>query len=394
MVRRDEVGTNNYDVENLEEMVSAFWDEEREMLEAFQAMLKSLTNLGDGVFVNTQKAIRNEQKGEEHIRSLPLNAVGSVSVKPMDYTEIFHIEVDKADGDYDDRTIFNSFYYVSINLKQFMFQKFGYWWLISTLYGTSYQVHLFKKQPNSLWLSGGGAIVAEMKPFKKKDGTYVLNQTNGRTDLFQIQKPRFTSHNVASMDEEDFVEKYGLERGYRRGVEGRNKNYFTTPNRFWGAYQRDKDIDYVNADAVWTLTTEIVYSQGKRSEMPRGQNPYFDTGEGNPDDYVTWSEHKLKVKREYGWALALFKAWQNDFDYEQMCEDYVLEGWNKRKVYLNKKPQTGFMSEGDYWNHFDDERGFDYANLYGGFNGRELTFPFPTLYQYKRAFGILNHYAV
>ena len=78
MVRRDEVGTNNYDVENLEEMVSAFWDEEREMLEAFQAMLKSLTNLGDGVFVNTQKAIRNEQKGEEHIRSLPLNAVRSV----------------------------------------------------------------------------------------------------------------------------------------------------------------------------------------------------------------------------------------------------------------------------------------------------------------------------
>lgn len=112
MVRRDEVGTNNYDVENLEEMVSAYWDEEREMLEAFQAMLKSLTNLGDGVFVNTQKAIRNEQKGEEHIRSLPLNAVDSVSVKPMDYTEIFHIEVDKAEKtpNSDKRTIFNSFY--------------------------------------------------------------------------------------------------------------------------------------------------------------------------------------------------------------------------------------------------------------------------------------------
>ena len=395
MVRRDEVGTDNYDVENLEEMVSAFWDEEREMLEAFQAMLKSLTNLGDGVFVNTQKAIRNEQKGEEYIRSLPLNAVGSVSVKPMDYTEIFHIEVDKAEKtpNSDKRTIFNSFYYVSINLKQFMFQKFGYWWLISTLYGTSYQVHLFKKQPKSLWLSGGGAIVADMKPFKKKDGTYVLNQTNARTALFQLQKPRFTAHNVASMDKEDFVEKYGLERGYRKG-EGRNKNYFTTPNRFWGVYQRDKDIDYVNADAVWTLTSETVYTQGKRSQMPKGKKPYFDTGEGKPNDMVTWSENKLKVKREYGAALHMFNAWQNDFDYSQLCEDYGYDGLHTRKVYLNKKPQTGFMSAEDYWNHFDDERGFDYANQYGGFNGRELTFPYPTLYQYKTQFGIVNNLAI
>ena len=109
---------------------------------------------------------------------------------------------------------------------------------------------------------------------------------------------------------------------------------------------------------------------------------------------VTWSENKLKVKREYGAALHMFNAWQNDFDYSQLCEDYGYDGLHTRKVYLNKKPQTGFMSAEDYWNHFDDERGFDYANQYGGFNGRELTFPYPTLYQYKTQFGIVNNLAI
>ena len=100
-------------------------------------------------------------------------------------------------------------------------------------------------------------------------------------------------------------------------------------------------------------------------------------------------ESKLEVKRTYGSSLEMFNAWQNNFDYDEFCEEMGLDTYSKQRVILNNKHfKEGFMSESEYWDMFNKD------GDYGGFTANELMFPYPTLYQYKTKFGIVNNLAI
>jgi len=365
MVRRDEVGIENHTVEKLESMVSVYWDEEREILDAFQSMLKSLVNLKEGVFVQTHEAIHSDVMGEEYIKKLSLNDARKVSVQPIDCTRIFHAETGKNNR-------FRSFYLLSIDVRPFMFKKFGYWWLLSCLHGATYQVHLFKKRPKGIWLSGGSAIQGLIKPSLKSVSRY-------SSPLFELNIPRFTETNPLADGETEVLKKYAL------GL----KNPLSTGG-LWYKYR--KNLKYVQADAVWDLTAKSVFVKKKRSQLKKDELPTFDSaplGEGKPDDIVGVYESKLEVKRTYGSSLEMFNAWQNNFDYDEFCEEMGLDTYSKQRVILNNKHfKEGFMSESEYWDMFNKD------GDYGGFTANELMFPYPTLYQYKTKFGIVNNLAI
>jgi hypothetical protein len=196
--------------------------------------------------------------------------------------------------------------------------------------------------------------------------------------LFEINIPRFTETNPLADGEKEVLKKYAL--GLKNPI---------PIGGMWFKYR--KDLKYVQADAVWDLTRKSVFVNKKRSQLKKDEHPTFDPaplGEGKPDDIVGVYVSKLEVKRTYGSSLEMFNAWQNNFDYDAFCEDLGLDSYKKQRVFLNKKNlKEGFMSESDYWDMFKEV-------LAGGFSAREFAFPYPTLYQYKTEFGIVNNLAI
>jgi len=265
-------------------------------------------------------------------------------------------------------------YFVSVDLTQFLFQKFGFWWLIANRTHTDdYTVYLFKRRPKSLWYSGGGSIAG--KRIMNKRG-YCVQQ---RQNLFRLAVPRFTTTSPLEGDDESaWLENFFID------VKGKKMAYESL-DPFSQYRRKGENYSYTKADAAWNLSFKSENVVGHRSEIPEGYGVFMELGE----DKVAWSENRLQVERLYGGMLSMLPAFQNDFDLDEHMEEYGQSGWNV--VWLKKEIKTGIMSESDYWNQYDNAT---YDDVQKGFSSHELTFPYPTLYQYKTQFGVLNHLAV
>ena len=368
MVRRDEVGTgNDYMVEQLEDEVKKYWEEEKDIVEAFQAMMHSLTDMGDGVFVDTGSAMINEERGQEYIANLAVDKSHQVSQQPFNAKEFFFVKRPQKN-----KSAFFGVYFTSLDLTQFLFQKFGYWWLISVdRSAIMYHVYMFKTRPKSLWFSGGGAIKGQQGLSDPKSWSRV-RRLGGWGDLFQEWKGRFTVSSPLQGEPDDWVD----EVANFSPSEGVFKNQ-------WGAY------DNLYADACWKLYFKRQSQGGKRKDMPSKARIMFGKEGADPNEYVAWDWTSLEVERQYGMNLSTFGGgWT--FDYEESVESMGYS--DKQQIYLKKmlSPYKGYLNREDYWGQFHD----DMHDNKGGFHARELTFNYPTVYQYKTQFGVLNQAAV
>ena len=93
MVSRTEIGTNDGEVEYLEEGIQQYWEDEKETLAVFESMLKSLQKLDDGVFVDLMWAMNSEYEGEDFIKKLRVDETHKVAANPLDARSFYFAEM-------------------------------------------------------------------------------------------------------------------------------------------------------------------------------------------------------------------------------------------------------------------------------------------------------------
>lgn len=415
MVSRTEVGDSQgaFEVGFLEESIQTFWEEEKEILVVFESMLKSLQKLDDGVFVDLISAMNSEYEGEEYIKKLKTYDSDRVSANPLDVRTFHFAEIVEANK----RSLFLGAEYIALDLTQFIFKKFGYYWLlVKNRYtgkqgGTDFYIYFFKERPPSLWWSGGMFITGKLglgriEEDKRIPLFKVLPYEFSRNS--PIPKTKKAKEKLRNKLTESISKNNSRAKGNISYLVGQQMSMITG-RAYRTDFVQSKSLFIrkgLLADAVWkiSITKPMMFSKTE-AEIPKGVN-FNKVG-----DTYSYIQTKTSVSKMASSPLNLdslpnpYAEWT----YEKECE-YVNEpdspshrtiefpvirkdinrnaDWKKQ----THKGITTYTFVGDkFWDMFGEEKGADNGeNLYS----KAIRFSAPSIYQYKTQFGVLNHLAV
>jgi len=415
MVSRTEVGDSQgaFEVGFLEESIQTYWEEEKEILVVFESMLKSLQKLDDGVFVDLLGAMNSEYEGEEYIKNLKTYDSDRVSANPLDVRTFQFAEIVEGNK----RSLFLGVEYIALDLTQFIFKKFGYYWLlVKNRYtgkqgGTDFYIYFFKERPPSLWWSGGMFITGVV-------GLSRIEEER-RSPLFEILPYEFSSNSPIPKTKKakeklrnKLTETISKKESYAKGhdaylvglqmsmIKGRvYRTDFVQPK---SPFIRKPLL----ADAVWkiSITKPMMFAKTE-AEIPKGVKfnkagdtySYIQTKtsvskmastpfnlDSLPNPYANWTYEKeceyLNEPDSYSNRTLEFPIVRNDINRNA--------DWKKQ----THKDITTYTYVGDkFWDMFGEEKGAENGqNLYS----KAIRFSAPSIYQYKTQFGVLNHLAV
>ncbi len=420
MVSRTEVGDSQgaFEVGFLEESIQTYWEEEKEIITVFESMLKSLQKLDDGVFVDLISAMNSEYEGEEYIKKLKTYDSDMVSANPLDVRTFHFAEIVEGNK----KSLFLGVEYIALDLTQFIFKKFGYYWLlVKNRYtgkqgGTDFYIYFFKERPPSLWWSGGMFITGKLGLGRIEE--------DKRIPLFKVLPYEFSRNSPIPKTKKakeklrnKLTESISKNNSYAKG----NISYLVgqqmsmiTGRTYRTDFVQSKSLfirKSLLADAVWkiSITKPMMFAKTE-AEIPKGVN-FNKVG-----DTYSYTQTKTSVSKMSSSPLNL-NSLPNpyaDWTYEKECE-YVNEpdspshrtiefpvirkdinqnaDWKKQ---INKGIRTytfvgdEFGSKG-FWSIFGEEKGAENGqNLYS----KAIRFSAPSIYQYKTQFGVLNHLAV
>lgn len=415
MVSRTEVGDSQgaYEVGFLEESIQTYYEEEKEILVVFESMLKSLQKLDDGVFVDLIAAMNSEYEGEEYIKNLKTYDSDSVSANPLDVRTFHFAEI----AERNNISRFLGVEYIALDLTQFIFKKFGYYWLLvkDRYLGkqgeTNFYIYFFKERPPSLWWSGGMFIKGVLGLGRIEEGR--------RNPVFEILPYQF-SRNSPIPKTKKAKEKL---RNKLTEIISKNESQAKGSTSYLVGQQmsvitgRVYRTDFVQskspfirkpllADAVWkiSITKPMMFAKTE-AEIPKGVK-FNKTG-----DTYSYIQTRTSVSKMASTPMnlnSLPKPYAN-WTYEQECEyvnepdshshrtiefPVILKDINQNADWKKQthKIITTYTFVGDnFWDMFGEEKGAENGqNLYS----RAIRFSAPSIYQYKTQFGVLNHLAV
>ena len=416
MVSRTEVGDSQgaFEVGFLEESIQTYWEEEKEILAVFESMLKSLQKLDDGVFVDLMGAMNSEYEGEDYIKKLKTYDSDRVSANPLDVRTFQFAQITEGNK----RSLFLGVEYIALDLTQFIFKKFGYYWLlVKNRYtgkqgGTDFYIYFFKERPPSLWWSGGMFIEGVLGLGRIEEET--------RKPLFELLPYEFSSNSPIPKTKKakeklrnKLTEIIPKNQSFAKGTislfGGRQKRMITG-RAYMSADFVDSKSPFIRkrllADAVWqiSITKPMMFAKTE-AEIPKGVKFHK---AGNTYSYI---QTKTSVSKMASTPLNLDSLPNPyaDWTYEKECE-YLNEpnSYSNRTIDfpvirkdINRnadwkkefhKGITTYTFVGDkFWDMFGEEEGAQNGeNLYS----KAIRFNAPSIYQYKTQFGVLNHLAV
>jgi hypothetical protein len=346
MVSRKEVGTgNDYMVGVLEEGLQDYWEREKELLETFEAMLKSLQNLDDGVFVDLGHASESEEKGEEYIKSLGVGDSNRVSAYPLDERSFYFAQ---RVGSLE-KLLFVQ--YVAIDLTQFIFKKFGHYWLLEkNKYKDIYSIYMFKKKPSALWYSGGMAILGVddgnyVKPYRGNDILRLIPYQFSTSSPIPNSPAKLKKIAETLGDIDTFTKRRGADY-----LSGSQFNFICGNNQKPKQPQAPFSRNMLKADAGWHLQYKTSrHGAINKSEIPKDAIGIQDMGDG-----LTYTLSRMSISRitegtvtsyrqdvETQRLDSLVSPYEN-WSYETECEEYADERKYQRVGLANDKKINWF----------------------------------------------------
>jgi hypothetical protein len=421
MVSRTEIGTGDGEVNYLEEGIQQYWEDEQETIAVFQSMLKSLQKLDDGVFVDLIWAMNSEYEGEDFIKKLSVDETYKVAANPLDARSFYFAETSHNPKSTDGVASFLGVQYVALDLTQFLFKKFGYYWLLvknraSYKIGIKYTIYFFKKRPPSLWWSGGMFIKGHIRDgqvheYRSKPLLEIIPYGFSRNSPIPKTKKaqdKLKQKLTAVADLKGYNPK-GVIRNQMRYIKGGEVGDFIGEGvkTIESPFKRKT----LQANAVWeiTLTKPTLYADEEK-DIPKNAFGVRKAGEGFSYSKTIVGVQQLPPKIE---NLSSLPQPYADWTFEKECEEYLQE--NKRRyrvIQFTKQTNANMVGnsmtqnwnemkhpngietvtyEGDkFWSLFDEELVEDNRAIYQ----KAISFNAPAIYQYKTQFGVLNHLAV
>ncbi len=420
MVSRTEIGISDGEVEYLEEGIQQYWEDEKETLAVFESMLKSLQKLDDGVFVDLMWAMNSEYEGEDFIKKLRVDETNKVAANPLDARSFYFAEMTH---DTSNTPVFLGVQYVALDLTQFIFKKFGYYWLLvrnryTTRSGTAYTIYFFKERPPSLWWSGGMFI-------KGMFGSNRIEELRREPLLQEIPYTFSPSSPIPKTKKAQNKLKKELTNLCNRTFAKGEKPYRLVKNqmryingKIIGDFDETIESPFkrqiLQANAVWQIhITKPTLFANKKSELPKDAIGVREMGDGFSYTKTQTSVQQLPSTFQ---NLSSLPQPYAEWSYENECEEYLQDNISRYRVIqltreaveaIHKaKPQgdsnwnktihpssiqTTTYAGDKFWDMFGEEKGAENGqNLYS----KAIRFSAPSIYQYKTPFGVLNRLAV
>jgi len=421
MVSRTEIGTSDGEVEYLEEGIQQYWEDEKETLAVFESMLKSLQKLDDGVFVDLMWAMNSEYEGEDFIKKLRVDETNKVAANPLDARSFYFAELINSPQLSKSADYFLGVQYVALDLTQFIFKKFGYYWLLlrnryATPSGTAYTIYFFKERPPSLWWSGGMFIKgmfgsSRIEELRREpllqEIPYIFSPSSPIPKTKKAQdKLKKELTNLCNRTFAKGETPHRLVKNQMQYINGK------TVGDFDETIESPFKRQILQANAVWNIaiTKPTLYTD-KESEIPKDAIGVRKMGDG-----FSYSKMQTSVQQLPSTFSNLSSLPQPyaKWSYENECEEYLQENISRYRVIQlsawGNQGRYGVNPKGDNWKRVNQPSGIETTTYEGdkfwslfdeeavennkAIYQKAISFTAPSIYQYKTQFGVLNHLAV